>query len=86
MSSFKFLLIVFLGVLMVGAVGYSTYSSDRRAQSDRRQRLERERAVAVLPPGVEDRWIGYVESRVQTAIKPTSGAIVLVDDSAGERH
>src|SRR5258707_2487 len=65
--------ILLISVLATGLYYYA-HSADEKALADQ-AKLNADRAVNVLPPGIEDAWIAYVERRVAVAIQPKAGAI-----------
>ena len=52
-----------LGVVVAGAIGFYWWSAEQK-----RQITAAERAISVLPPGVEEEWEAYVKRRLEKVI------------------
>jgi hypothetical protein len=76
-----YLVIALLCILGFGVATFSVYSNSHEAQARREERERRDQAVDVLPPGVQEQWIEYVDKRVCAMINPVPGSIEIADQS-----
>lgn len=65
-----------LGLAAVVGVIIFFYNNQQRIAADK-AKLELEKAVSVLPPGVEEAWFAYVDRRLAKAIQRRSGSVLV---------
>jgi hypothetical protein len=73
---------IVLASIIAGACAlfYYLHSSNQKALEDQ-AKLNADKAVNVLAPGIEKAWTAYVDRRVAAAIQVKAGAISVTDDS-----
>ena len=62
---------------IVVVLGGGMYACNER-ENAARQKLRADMAVSVLPPGVEEAWIRYVDRRLHAAVRPSGSALAVV--------